>query len=48
MLAIAQSRFRKLNAPELLREVWKGTEFADGVRKTQAENKPDHEERAAA
>lgn len=48
MLAIAQSRFRRLNAPELLEEVWKGVEFIDGVRKTQAEKAPDSQERAAA
>lgn len=49
MLAIAQSRFRKLNAPELLTEVWKGVEFVDGVRrKNQAEERADQEERAAA
>jgi len=48
MLTVAESRFRKLNAPELLEEVWKGAEFVDGVRKTQVENRPDHEEKAAA
>jgi transposase-like protein len=48
MLMVAQSRFRKLNAPELLEDVWKGVEFVDGVRKTQAENRPSYEERTAA
>ena len=48
MLTIAQSRFRKLNAPELLTEVWKGVEFVDGVRKTQAEKEAAKQERAAA
>jgi len=48
MLTIAQSRFRKLNAPELLEDVWKGVEFVDGVRKTQAEKKANTEERTAA
>jgi putative transposase len=51
MLIIAQSRFRKLNAPELLDEVWNGAEFVDGVRKTQAQKAPeesDCQERAAA
>ena len=48
MLMVAQSRFRKLNAPELLEDVWKGAEFVDGVRKTQAENRPSYEERTAA
>lgn len=48
MLTVAQSRFRKLNAPELLSDVWKGAQFVDGVRKTQAEKQPDQEEMAAA
>ena len=48
MLTIAQSRFRRLNAPDMLEEVWKGVEFVDGVRKTQAEKQPDSKERAAA
>ena len=47
-LLVAQSRFRKLNAPQLLEDVWKGVEFVDGVRKTQADNNPNHEEKAAA
>ncbi len=29
---IAQKRFRKLNAPELLKEVYEGATYADGVR----------------
>src|SRR3990170_2433852 len=45
MLTVAQSRFRKLNAPELLEDVWTGVEFVDGVRKAQAENNADQEER---
>ena len=48
MLLIAQSRFRKLHAPELLAEVWQGVEFSDGVRKTRAGKETDTEERAAA
>lgn len=48
MLTVAQSRFRKLNAPELLIDVCKGVEFVDGVRKTQAEKEATREERAAA
>ena len=48
MLLVAQSRFRKLHAPELLQEVWQGVEFIDGVRKTQAEKDIITEERAAA
>jgi transposase-like protein len=30
-LMVAQKRFRKLDAPELLKEVWGGVEFTDGV-----------------
>jgi len=48
MLLIAQSRFRTLNAPEFLRDVWKGVEFVDGVRNTQAEKEANTEERTAA
>jgi putative transposase len=48
MLLVAQSRFRKLNAPELLTDVWKGVQFVDGVKKTQAEKQPDQQERTAA
>ena len=48
MLTVAQSRFRKLNAPELLEDVWKGVEFVDGLRKTQAEKEANIQERAAA
>ncbi len=31
MLLIAEKRFRKLSAPELLKEVYEGVEFVDGV-----------------
>jgi transposase-like protein len=41
-LLIAERRFRRLNAPDLLVEVWNGVEFVNGVRV------PDHQERAAA
>jgi putative transposase len=34
MLLIAKKRFRKLNAPELLKEVYEGVEFVDGVAVT--------------
>lgn len=30
-LMIAQRQFRKLNAPELLKEVYEGATYADGV-----------------
>lgn len=32
MLTVAEKRFRRLNAPELLREVYQGAEFVDGRR----------------
>lgn len=31
MLLIAEGRFRRLNAPHLLKEVWSGARYADGV-----------------
>lgn len=31
MMLVAEKRFRKLNAPELLQEVYRGVEFVDGV-----------------
>ena len=42
MLLIAESRFRRLNAPELLREVFEGAVYVNGIRV------PDHPERLAA
>lgn len=42
LLLIAESRFRRLNAPELLAEVWQGVRFVDGVRV------PDRPQAAAA
>ena len=48
MLMVAQSRFRRLNAPELLTDVWRGVKFVDGVRKTQAQKETNNNERAAA
>ena len=42
MLLIAESRFRRLNAPELLQELFEGAVYTDGVRV------PDHPERLAA
>ena len=32
MLMVAQQRFRRLNAPELLKEVYHGAEYVNGVR----------------
>ena len=37
MLMIAEQRFRRLNAPELVREVYLGVKFVDG-RRVNAEN----------
>jgi hypothetical protein len=48
MLTIAESRFRRFNALELLEDVWRGVEFVDGVRKTQAEKRANTQERPAA
>ena len=31
MLLVAETKFRKLNAPELLQEVCEGAEYRDGV-----------------
>ena len=42
MLLVAETKFRKLNAPELLQDVWEGAEYRDGVRAD------DHQERDAA
>ena len=42
MLLVAETKFRKLNAPELLQDVWEGAEYRDGVRID------DHQERDAA
>ena len=38
-LLLAERRFRKLNAPHLLKEVWQGTRFADGVRVSKRKNR---------
>ena len=42
LLLLAERRFRRLNAPELLAEVWQGVQFVDGVRV------PDYPQQAAA
>ena len=42
MLLVAETKFRKLNAPDLLQAVWEGAEYRDGVRID------DHQERYAA
>lgn len=42
LLLLAERRFRRLNAPELLEQVWQGVQFVDGVRV------PDHPQEAAA
>ena len=31
MLLVSEKRFRRLDSPELLKEVYEGVEFADGV-----------------
>ena len=35
MLMVAEKRFRRLNAPHLLKEVYAGVKFADGMRSPQ-------------
>jgi hypothetical protein len=37
MLLIAESKFRRLNAPELMKKVYLGTEYQDGMEITQRE-----------
>jgi hypothetical protein len=32
MLLVAQQRFRRLNAPELMKEIYRGAEYVNGVR----------------
>ena len=32
MLLAAETKFRKLNAPELRQDVWEGVEYRDGLR----------------
>lgn len=32
MLLVAETKFRKLNAPELLQDLWEGAAYRDGVR----------------
>jgi len=32
MLLVAQQRFRRLNAPELMNEIYHGAEYVNGVR----------------
>jgi transposase-like protein len=37
MLMVAQRKFRRLNAPELLKQVYLGVEYADGIESTRKE-----------
>jgi len=48
MRTVIQSQFHRINAPELLEGVWRGVEFVDGVKKTQAEKSPDSQQGTAA
>lgn len=48
MLLVSESRFRKLNAPELCEDVWRGVEYVDGMRKDKAKDNADQEQRTAA
>ena len=36
MLLVAQQKFRKLNAPELLKDVLRGVKYIDGARAIKA------------
>ena len=48
MLLVAEQRFRRLNAPHLVAEVWQGATYVDGVRAQQHTSPPNLRERAAA
>ena len=49
MLLVSESRFRKLNAPELMAEVYRGVEFKDGIRvEEEVKKQVENQERAAA
>jgi hypothetical protein len=37
MLMVAQQKFRRLNAPELLKQVYLGVEYEDGIEVTRKE-----------
>lgn len=37
MLMVAQQKFRRLNAPELLKQVYLGVEYEDGIEITRKE-----------
>ena len=37
MLLIAESSLRRLNAPELMKNVYKGVEYKDGIEATREE-----------
>jgi hypothetical protein len=37
MLMVAQKRFRRLNAPELLAKVYAGARYEDGIEVTEKE-----------
>ena len=37
MLMVAQQKFRRLNAPELLKQVYLGVEYEDGIQSTRKE-----------
>jgi putative transposase len=36
LLLVAERRFRKLNSPELLKEVFAGVQYVDGARREEA------------
>ena len=44
LLQVAEKRFRRLNSPKLMKEVYEGMEFADGIR---VEEREEQKEAAA-
>jgi putative transposase len=41
VLLVAEKRFRKLNAPHLMKDVYQGVRFVDGVRESKRKNRKD-------
>jgi hypothetical protein len=39
LLLVGEKNFRRLNAPELLKEVYLGVTYVDGIRKAKREEK---------
>ena len=41
VLLVAEKRFRKLNAPHLMKDVYQSVRFVDGVRESKRKNRKD-------